>query len=364
MFKRRRKERCMNSKSMQAAVFMGMNKIEIQSRPIPQVVDGSLLVRVRACAICGSDLRIAQYGNERVQPPRILGHEISGEVEAVGRGVSSFSVGDRIAVGADIPCGECSHCLGGRANCCDTNLAIGYQYDGGFADYLLLDPLIVKWGPIAKFSPRISFEAAALAEPLGCCLNGYERALMAPGRSVVIFGAGPIGLMLAMLAPKLGARSVTLIDPEESRLAAAVAICGADGVNPTKTDPVQAIMERTKGQGADMIFTACTAVETHEQAVQMVAKRGVVNLFGGLKKTERPISISSNVLHYREAYLMGSHGSTPDQHRRALAMIENGDVPLQKLVSRTYPLASFQEAFDCASSRQIHKVVLTPSHGN
>ncbi|MCE3237240.1 MAG: Threonine dehydrogenase and related Zn-dependent dehydrogenase [Gammaproteobacteria bacterium] len=343
-----------------SAVWLGPGQLMLGERPIPEVVPGSLLVKVHSCAICGSDLRIFRDGSPRISPPRVIGHEIAGEVVEIGKGVGSFKVGDRIAIGADVPCGECLHCLSGRPNCCDTNYAIGYQFEGGFSEYILLNPLVVKYGPIQTFSHPLSYDAAALAEPLACCINGYERGLMEKGRSVVIFGAGPIGMMLAMLAPIYEASMITIIDPNEERLQRAHTFGRFNLINPKKIDVVDAVMQLTQGLGADMIFTACPIVETHEQAIAMVAKRGVINFFGGLPKNASSIKVNSNFIHYREAYITGSHGSTPLQHKRALQLIEEKKVNVSALITHHYSLTNINQALDMALSGEALKVVIKP----
>lgn len=346
---------------MQAGVWRGPDQLKIENRDEPSVAPGSILLKVESCAICGSDLRILKHGNDRIKPPRIIGHEISGTVAEIGEGVTRFHVGDRVAVGADVPCGECEHCLNGRGNCCDINLAIGYQFDGGFANYILLPKVVVDHGPVHTFAPSLEFDSAALAEPLACCLNGYERGLMEPGRSVVIFGAGPIGAMLAVLAGYYKAPQVIMIDPSEDRLQMMEKISNVKTINPQKKDPVKAVLELTQGQGAGMIFTACSVRETHEQAFQMVSKRGVVNLFGGLPKGTEPVLLDSNFIHYREAYVTGSHGSTPEQHKKALHLIETGQVDMKPLISHRFSIGQLEEAFTMAQSKTGLKVIIKPN---
>lgn len=346
--------------TMRAALWHGPGDLRVENVPVPEVIPGSVLVKVRACAICGSDQRIFASGNNRIAPPQIIGHEIAGEVVAVGEGVDRFHEGDRVAVGADVPCGECVHCLNDRANCCDTNLAMGYQMDGGFAEYVRLDPIVVTHGPVKVFSDSTPFDLASLAEPLACCINGYERALMQDGNYVVIFGAGAIGSMLAILGKQLGASEVVMIEPSEYRRRSARDI-GADHVlDPTTDDPVKAVMELTSGRGADTIFTACSVPETHEQAFEILAKRGVVNLFGGLAQSAPAVSLSSNRIHYWEAYVTGSHGSTPRQHAEALRMIEAGEVDIAQIISGQVPLSKIEEAFETARLGNGMKVVICP----
>lgn len=358
---------------MKVAILTAPQTISIEERPIPKVTAGSLLLRIRSCAVCGSDLRIYQHGNPRVKPPRILGHEIAAEVMEVGRGVKGFKTGDRVSVGADIPCGKCAHCKQGRGNCCDVNYAMGYQFDGGYAEYVLLDPLVVKLGPVQKFGKSLSFNEAALAEPLACCLNGYERCfapLATVGKAasrtprlngqVVVFGAGPIGLMLGLLAKHFKAEDVVFVEPSAERQAFAKKLGFKNVISGGNEEVVDRVMQYTKGQGAQFVFTACPNVEAHEQSVQIVAKRGVINFFGGLPTTARPASILSNLIHYREAYVTGSHGSTPEQHAQALRMIEKGQIDVSKLISHQFALTDLLKGFDVSKSREGMKVVIKP----
>ena len=350
-------------KNMLAAIWNGPNDMVLADKPMPEVVPGSVLLKVKACAICGSDLRIFGDGNPRISPPHTLGHEISGEIVAVGEGVTNYAVGDRVATGADVPCGKCNHCLSGRPNCCDINYAIGYQFDGGFAEYILLNPLIVEHGPMQKFDSSLPWGEASLAEPLACCINGYERALYHEnmGGTVVIFGSGPIGLMLMMLGKQYyGVERTIIIEPSEVRRDMALEL-GADIViDPSNEDPVEKVMSLTDEQGAQAIFTACPVIETHKQAIKMVAKRGVVNFFGGVPKDSPEISLSSNFIHYREAYITGSHGSTPDQHKKALELISSKAVDISSLVSKSVPLSDIMQGFEMAYSGKLAKVIVTP----
>ena len=357
-------EEVMTGETMQAAVWHGPNDLLLEQCPIPQVVPGSILLKVEACGICGSDLRILKTGNPRITEPRIIGHEISGTVVEVGVGVEKFNVGDRISTGADVPCGKCVHCIAGRGNCCDINFAIGYQFDGGFADYVLFNKMVVDYGPIKKFGDDLSWEQAAVAEPFACCINGYEQALFEPhsGGDVVIFGAGPIGLMLMTIGRQFyDADHIYMIEPSAYRRELALSL-GADIViDPSHESPVDIIMELTSGQGVKAIFTACPDARTHAQAVKMVAKRGVVNLFGGLPKDAPAIEIFSNDLHYREAYITGSHGSTPENHALALELIENGQVNVTPLISGVHSLNEIHQAFKDATDGKSSKIIIRPT---
>lgn len=345
---------------MRAAVFRGPGALAIEAVDEPSAGPGELVVDVRACAVCGSDLRILGHGNPRIAPPRVLGHEIAGEVVAVGDGVEGFALGDRVSTGADVPCGECGPCSRGRPNNCATNLAIGYQWDGGFAERVRLDRRVVAGGPLRRFGPGTSWVAASLAEPLACCLNGYEvvggRAAV-EGAEVVIFGAGPIGVMLAVLGRAWGAARVTLVEPLVGRRASAEPF--ADAVLGVE-EAEEAVLGATEGRGADLLFTACPSVEAQEAAVRLVAVRGAVNLFGGLPSGTRPMALDSNWLHYREATLTGSHGSTPAQHAEALRRIEAGEIDVESLVTDRVDLDGLVGAMEKARRGEALKIVVEP----
>lgn len=347
-----------------SAYTVAPGKIEIIENTLGEISEGQVLLKVFSCAVCGSDVRILAHGNPRVKYPQIMGHEIAGEIVQVGKGVDNFKIGDRVALGADVPCGECEHCKSGRGNCCDINYAIGYQFEGGFSEYMLLDPLVVKEGPLHKIPDNVDYNTATLAEPLACCINGYERGLMnnREKASVVIFGAGPVGILLSLLAPAYKTSQVIMIDPNEERLNRAKNEFKVTHIiNPLKEDAVKKVFELTGNKGADMIFTACTAVDTHEMAIDMLAKRGVVNLFGGLPKDSRKISFYSNDLHYKEAYITGSHGSTPDQHKKALNLIAEKKINVEGIITHTYPLSEINEAFEMASSGKAIKIIIHPN---
>jgi L-iditol 2-dehydrogenase len=349
--------------TMLAAVWRGPGQLDLEDRAVPAVIPGSLLIKVKACAICGSDIRIMNNGNSRIKEPRILGHEAAGEVVAIGEGTSGFAIGDRVTLGADIPCGNCDHCRSGRANCCDINFAVGYQFDGAFAEYMLINPLIVKNGPIQKFNEQLDWDEATLAEPLGCCLNGYERALYHPksfGGNVVVFGAGPIGLMLLSLGRLFGAKKLIIIEPCALRRQLALKFGAQFAVDPSAENVISKVMEITSGIGAHAIFTACPSSKAHEQAIAIVAKRGVVNLFGGLPASAPEILLLSNHLHYREAYVTGSHGATPQHHAQALRMIQNKEIDALALISDRLPLSEIGRAFELAASGTAVKVIVNP----
>lgn len=348
-------------KTMKAAVLEGLGRMSVKQISMPQIKDESMLIKVLACAVCGSDLRILETGNKRVTFPAIIGHEISGEVVEVGRGIEKFKIGDKVTVGADVPCGICVWCRNGNGNCCDENYAIGYQFQGGFAEYCLLEPMVMKFGPVSPVPEAISLEYAALAEPLACCINGFERVAFSPGKSVLVIGAGPVGILLVKIARLFGASLVILGDINSRRLENASDSWADYLFDLSEVDIVDNVMDMTEGKGMDYVFTACSSPDAQETAVKVIAKRGFVNFFGGLALNSRDIKLSSNFIHYREAYITGSHGSTPRQHTMAMDLISKKRIDLNGLITHKFFLDEIDQAFDIVRKQLGLKVLVLPN---
>lgn len=345
---------------MKAAVLEGIDNMVVKEVPTPEVTEDSLLVRVRSCAVCGSDIRIYHYGNPRVKYPQIIGHEIAGDVVEVGSKVKRFKVGDRVAIGADVPCGECSFCRDGLGNNCAINYAMGYQFPGGFAEYVLINSLVINYGPIHKIPDNLSYDEASMAEPLACCINGLELSKVSLGDVVVVIGAGPVGCMLAELAKVMGAKKVIISQRSKVRLEMAKKFDIDVVVSATEEDLTQRVMEETDGLGADVVLTATSSVEVQAQAIPLVKRRGRINLFAGLPKGSPPLVLDSNILHYKEAFLFGSHGSVPRHHRLALELLSSGRISAKKYISHKFSLDQIKEAFSVVENRQGMKVIINP----
>jgi L-iditol 2-dehydrogenase len=348
---------------MNAAVLEALDRLAVREVPDPKIDDDSALLRVESVAICGSDVRILHHGNPRVQPPAIIGHEASGVVVKAGKHVTRVKEGDRVAIGADVPCGQCHWCRNGLGNNCAVNYAVGYQIPGVFAEYMKLTRLVLEEGPVTPIADQLSFDEAALAEPLACAINGMELVNMSLGKTVVIIGLGPIGCVMIDLARVMGATKVIGVQRSKARMEIA-RFYGADVyIDSSSEDVVARCREETDGQGPDVVITACGSVEAHEQAVEMVAHRGYVNLFGGLKKDARPLSVPSNAIHYKECFVTGSHGSVPRQHELAVRLLEKGMVRVRPLITHHFPLAQIEQAFQAMEGRAGMKVMVHPHTG-
>jgi L-iditol 2-dehydrogenase len=284
----------------------------------------------------------------------------------VGEGVDKFKVGDRVATAADVPCGVCDYCRAGMGNNCAINYALGYQFQGGFAELLALKGITVDYGPVHHIPHGMSYETATLAEPLACCLNGLERSFLAPGDSVLVIGAGAAGILLVEAAKALGATQVILAQRSRRRLELARQFRADALIATEKQELVAAVMNFTAGRGVDIAITACASPEAQEQALAVIAPRGRcaacgrVNYFGGLPRGSRAVSLDSNVIHYKECYVHGSHGSVPRQHRVALDLLANGQVRAAGLITHRFALEQIADAGGAQEGRLGLKVLVEP----
>jgi L-iditol 2-dehydrogenase len=345
---------------MKAAVLEELGKLVVKEVEDPRIDDNSALLAVESVCVCGSDIRIFRHGNPRVRPPAIIGHETAGTIVEVGRNVTRVKRGDRVAVGADVPCGQCHWCRNGMGNNCAINYAIGYQIPGSFAQYLKLPRLVLEEGPVTAFSAKLGFDAAALAEPLACAINGLELVRMSLGKTIALIGMGPIGCMMIDLARVMGAVKVICVQRSRRRMEIAQQYGGDVYLASGEEDVVARCREETGGEGPDVVITTCGSVEAHEQAIEMVAHRGYVNLFGGLGKNARPMSLLSNTIHYKECFVTGSHGCVPRHHELAIRLLENGMVRTAPLITHHFSLDEINQAFDTMENKQGMKIIVHP----
>jgi L-iditol 2-dehydrogenase len=296
-----------------------------------------------------------------VKMPAVTGHEIAGEIVRVGSKVTRVKQGDRVAVGADVPCGTCYWCTNGMGTNCRINYAIGYQFPGGFQQYMLLNATVLRYGPVTPLPGGLSLGEAALAEPLACAINGLELADFGLGKSICIIGLGPIGCMMLELTRVYGASKVFAAQRSRTRLELARQFLPeARYIATEEEDLVETVMRETDGEGVDLAITTAGSVQAHEDAIRMVRHRGYVNLFGGLKNQPK-LAIDSNLIHYKECFVMGSHGSLPRHHRQAVDLIARGAVRAKKYVSAVFDLDKIGEAFEYHESRRGLKVLVAPN---
>ena len=297
---------------MKVLRFYAPKDVRIEDVPEPECGPDEVKLRVRNCSTCGTDVKIFNNGHQNIDPPRTMGHEVAGEVVEVGADVGGWSVGDRAQVIAAVPCGECYECRKGWMAVCQNQTSVGYQYEGGFAEYLIVPRQVLKVDGLNRIPDNIGFDEASVAEPFACAINAQELISVGDGDTVVVFGAGPIGCIHIRLARANGASRVFLIDVNAERLTmSADAVQPDEVINGSEVDVVERVLELTDGRGADVVITATAANVAQEQAIRMAARRGRISFFGGLPKTNPFIQCDSNLVHYRELMLMGANGSAP-----------------------------------------------------
>nr|WP_260408325.1 alcohol dehydrogenase catalytic domain-containing protein [Planomonospora venezuelensis] len=316
-------------------------------------------IRVRNCSTCGTDAKILKHGHHHIRPPRVMGHEIAGEVVD---GTGAWAPGDRVQVIAAIPCGTCGECRRGRMTVCPNQESMGYHYDGGFAEYMVVPAKVLAVDGVNRIPDGVGFAEASVAEPLACVLNGQELARVGEGDDVVIMGSGPIGCLHVRLARSRGAGRVFLLDVNAERLETAAALVRPDAAVHAEggDSAVEQVLKLTEGRGADVVVTAAASGAAQEQALLMAARQGRISFFGGLPKDDPIIRCDSNLVHYRELTIVGANGSSPAHNAQALRLIAGGAVPVADLITHRLPLPEVLDGIGIVSRGEAIKVTVEP----
>ncbi len=345
--------------TMLAAMFYGPMDIRLEQRPIPQPGPGEVLLQVAAATICGTDVKTYRRGHPLLfrQTPAGFGHETSGVVAAVGAGVTQCSQGDAVVAANSAPCLRCFYCKKGRFSLCEDLLFL----NGAYAEYLLVPERIVKQN-LYKLAPGTSFVAAALTEPLACALHGVDASGIVPDDTVVILGAGPLGLLLAAMAKLRGARVIITGHGAErldlARHFGADVIIDASGMSAQEQD--EAVRKETDGRrGADIVIEAIGTPETWELAAALARPGGLVNFFGGCPSGTQ-VRLDTRLLHYSELTLKGVFHHTPAYFAQALDLIVRHSIDVEALITARFPLASTLAALDLLLHKQGVKYALIP----
>jgi len=345
---------------MKAVRFHAPLDVRVDEIPVPTINREEILIKVEACAVCGSDLKAFKLGNPRINPPIVMGHEFTGIIAETGKNTIGFNEGERIVMSTSISCGKCLYCRKGWTNLCVDLAPMGFRYNGGMAEYMVIPERAIKNGHLIKVADTLKPEYAVLAEPLSCAVNSIEQCEIEKGDTVLSMGAGPMGILNACAARHAGAGKIIMTEVNEARFRKAGEFVIDVLVNPEKEDLKTCILEETKGYGADAVIVAAPAASPQEEALSLVRKRGSVCLFASLPAGRSNLVIDSRLIHYKEIRLTGSSDSTSQQVKKAIGILDDPSSLSRNIVSHVLPLDKIKTAFEFMESGEALRVVLKP----
>jgi L-iditol 2-dehydrogenase len=345
---------------MRAAVLRGIEDVMVGEVADPTLSGPGILVRIETCAVCGTDVKMYRHGYAAAKLPLVPGHELAGTILRIEGSFPGLAKGTRVAIAPNIPCGTCHFCRCGEQTACDALCTIGVHRDGGFAEYLTLPAHAIDEGCVFPIPDSVTSEEAALIDPASCVVNACELSRVKVGDTVVVLGAGPAGCLSVEVSRAFGAGSTILVQRSRKRLEQAAFTRARLFVDSSSEDPVKTVMQATHGRGADVVIVACGSAEAQEQAVHMVAKRGSVNLFGGLPKGSPPPRLDVNLLHYKESSVVGTHGGSNRHCALALQMVADGRIQGKSYISARVNLSEFASALRLAEEKTGLKVFVSP----
>lgn len=347
---------------MKAVVLHGPdnypNNYEVMDIEKPVCGSDDILLKMKAAALCGTDKRIFTGAKTKgVRKDSVIGHEICGIIDEVGKNVIGFKKGDRVAIANVIPCGHCSACLNGRENACLHRQAIGYEFNGGFEEYVLIPAVCIRSGNVVKLPDNVSYAAGALIEPLACCIRGLRNTGTGFNDTVLIIGAGPIGLMHLQLSLISGAKSVIVSELDKEKRELAKKLGAKIVVDPATEDLSKIVMDETGGEGVDRIVMAIGVNALVDSTFKLARKGGTVCLFAGFPKGKMS-EFDPSVIHYNELNITGSTAYKRIDYLQAADMVSTGKIDLDAIVSHKFRIEDFREALDLHMKGTALKVVI------
>jgi len=342
---------------MKAAMLYGVKDLRVQDTNMPTINDGDILVKVKAATTCGTDLKIYQRGyvSGVIKLPTVFGHEWAGDIVEVGKSVSYFQKGMRVRAGNSSPCLRCYMCQRGKFNLCEDMMWLW----GAYAEYIKVPQRVVMLNT-QVIPDHLTYEEAAIAEPLACVLHGVEQAGVKLGDTVAIIGAGPIGLLHLLTVKKMGASKIIISDTIDERLQLAHKLGANEVINAKQEDTIERTKKLTSGYGADVVIEAIGTPATWEQALRMVRKGGTALEFGGCPPGTE-IKVSTEQLHYSETTIMGAFHTTPAHFKKALNLIASDTINVKPLITSRMKLDNIKQAFETlTTSKTDIKIAISP----
>jgi len=345
---------------MQAVILEKENKLSFTEVKTPECGQGEALVKIKACGICRTDMKCYKTGQRDLILPRILGHEITGVVAETGSGVEKVKPGDRVQIHPGISCGKCAYCHGGYDNLCNKLSIMGFNYDGGFADYVLVPAEAMANGTLQIIPTGLSFTEASFVEPLACCINMQEALEIGTGENVLILGGGRFGILNAKLARYRGAEKVILVEPDTKRARLAKHFPFDFCINPEQNNILQRLKDAAGKRGIDTAILCCPEDRAMEIGLQSTSKKGKFGYFSGLVTGNVNLSVL-NLIHYKELQVTGSYGCSLQHSREALKIMASSEINVNNLITRTLGLSEVETGISLAASREELSIVVSPA---
>lgn len=340
---------------MKASVYYRKDVIRYEEVPLPELGEGDILVEMKSCGLCGTDIHKAQH--QTVTGPVVLGHEVAAEVVKVGRRVTRFRPGDRVVTAIHVPCFTCHDCNRGHFTLCEQFKRTHIE-PGGFAQYIRLPELHVNH--LTHLIPEgISWEKAAMVEPIGCCLHGLKRAAITPGCSVLVMGSGTIGLLSAQLAAMMGAGQVMVSDLSPFKLDLALQLGIDHAINPAEEDLEACVREVTGGLGVDVVVIAAGVSALLPQAISLLRRGGRVVVFSPFDHLPM-VNIDAGRFFRDEISVIGTYSLSPYEMPEAVEIIRRNRINVEAMITHSYPLSQLEEAIAFAANPQnnVLKVII------
>lgn len=338
---------------MKRSVFCGVKDIRTENAGLPPIREDEILVKVKACGVCGTDVHIyhGEKGSAEVSAPVVLGHEFSGVVAEIGKNAGSFKKGDKVTVDPNIYCGKCRYCRNGKKQLCESLQAIGVNRDGGFQEYC-----VVPESQAFLLGEHVDFEEGAMAEPVACCLHGIENIEIREGDTVCVIGGGAIGLIMVQLARLRGASKVVLSEPVEMRRKIGLKIGADAAVDPTEGDLKGQLRAAAGTDQMDVVIECAGRPAATRQAFEIAGKGANILLFSvPSENAEFPLRLFD--VYQKELKISGSF-INPDTHLRAVQLINSGRLQLRPIITHRYGLEQVSEAIQMQISDNSVKVVI------
>lgn len=339
---------------MKAVQYFGTQDVKVVEMPVPEAGPGEVLVRVRACGLCATDVKTYVRGHPLIPPGSVLGHEVSGVIARVGGGVEDWQEGDRVAIAPYVPCGECHQCRRGHYTLCPS-LYLAMLEPGGFAEFVKVPPVIVRDG-LLRVPDHLSLDDATLSEPLGCAYHGFEAMDVQPEGSLLIVGDGPMGLLQVEIGRALGFSPIILSGMTPERLARAAKT--ADLVVDVRTEDLGARLQEVVGpDGVDVIIVSVGSPSVVESGLSHLGPGGTLNVFAGMPSgTSIPVDLYA--LHYKEQRILGTFGLAPHHFKWALEALGKRDIDVSGIITRKVSLNGVRDAMEASTHYEGIKTVV------